>query len=179
MDIPRTDRFLFLARFSTIKGASLALEGCIKANTPLDLIGDTSITQEPEYLAKCYKMVDDKRKIHGACSRGECVYWYSQAHCFLHPTKFFREPFGLAPVEAMSCGLPVIGWRYGALKETIVHQETGWLVNSMNELVDIIKNCTITDQMRIRCREQASKFSIQNMCDRYEQLCKEALDGGW
>ena len=29
------------------------------------------------------------------------------------------------------------------------------------------------------CREWASQFSIENMVKRYEELCKEAIEGGW
>lgn len=38
------------------------------------------------------------------------------------------EPFGLVPLESMSCGTPVIGVREGGIPETIVHKHTGLLV---------------------------------------------------
>jgi hypothetical protein len=38
----------------------------------------------------------------------------------------------------------------------------------------------VIDEHRKDCREQAKKFSVQNMVDSYERLCQEAVEtGGW
>lgn len=179
--VPRTDRFLFLARFSSIKGADLAIQACREAGVGLDLVGDTSITNEPEYFENCKKMCDGKKiKIIGGVSRGETVHWFSQAHCMLHPNQRFREPLGLAPVEAQMSCCPVIAWDYGAMRETIAHGETGFLVNSVEEMIKLIKTNAVDSIDRNRCRERAVElFSIEKMISRYEQLCIEAKDGGW
>ena len=199
MGVPRTSRFLFLARFSTIKGPDLAIHACRQAGVGLDLVGDTSITNEPDFLKKCQGMCDGFGGVAGVgpgyltgngtgirmvgpAKRGECVWWFSQAHCMLHPNQRFREPFGLAPGEAMACGLPVIAWDNGAMRETIKDGETGWLVKSLDELVRIIEVIPppIPTGMRERCLEWASQFSLQAMVDRYEELCIEAVEtGGW
>lgn len=178
--IQRSKRFLFLARFSTIKGPDLAIEACLKAGVGLDLIGDTSITNEPALFHHCQKMADGEQiRIVGSVPRGEAVWWLSQAYCLLHPNQRFREPFGLAPLEAMACGCPVIGWNYGAMKETI-HQDHGWLVNSFDELVERIRlQQEIQPTFREECRKWAKGFSIQAMVDRYEKLCQEALEQPW
>jgi len=47
------------------------------------------------------------------------------ADVFLLPSQ--HESFGLAALEAMSCGVPVVGSRIGGLPEVIVHEETGYL----------------------------------------------------
>lgn len=182
LNMPRTDRFLFLARFSTIKGPDIAIEACLKAGVGLDLVGDTSITGEPELYNKCKSLADGKQiRIIGGVSRGECVYWFSQAHAFLHPNKLFREPAGLAPLEAQACGLPVIAWRYGALQES-VREDTGILVSSMDDLVNAINTLKqpMPQEIRDRCRIWAKSFSVERMVLRYEELCNEAVQtGGW
>lgn len=183
INTPRSNRFLFLARFSTIKGPHLSIEACKKAGVGLDLIGDTTITNEPDLINRCKQMADGKQiRIIGNVPRGETVWWYSQAHALLHPNQIFREPFGLSLVESLAGGCPVIGWNYGSLPEIVRHGETGWLVNSMDELTNIIKTVAgnIPDRIRDRCKEWSQRFSLENMVSRYEELCQEAIEtGGW
>lgn len=44
----------------------------------------------------------------------------------------FAESFGRTIAEGMAAGRPVIGYRWGALEELIVHNETGWLIEYLN-----------------------------------------------
>ncbi len=201
--VKRTNRFLFLARFSSVKSPDLAIEACLKADVPLDLVGDHSITNEPELYNKCMTLAANSKtlpdgtkqiRVFGGVPRGECVRWFSQAYCLIHATPNFREPFGLSPVEAMACECPVIGWRYGALPETVktgsASTSAGRLVDTFEELVSSIKYAAfpdpvydgerVADTWRRNCREWASQFSVDAMVRRYEELCYEAVEtGGW
>lgn len=192
MTVPRSGRALFLARFSSIKGADLAIAACKEAGVGLDLVGDTSITNEPDYYRHCASHCDGEQiRMVGPATRGGCVRWFSQAHCLIHPNMRFREPFGLAPVESLSCSTPVIAWDNGAMRETIKHGETGFLVKSQEELVAAIRSVFQRDAgtgevlplpqvVQDACRENALRFSVENMAKRYEQLCLEAVQtGGW
>jgi glycosyltransferase involved in cell wall biosynthesis len=187
LGIPRTKRFLFLARFSAIKGPDLAIAACKEAGAELDLVGDTKLTGEAEYLQSILKLADGKQiRFVGPATRSECVHWFSQAHALIHPVKNFREPFGLAPVEAMACGCPVIAWDYGAMRETIGYDEpgrrVGWLVDTVQDLVSCIQAIKddIDPKLRERCRVWSQQFSVQKMSERVEELCLEALKtGGW
>ncbi len=185
----RSSSFLFLARFSTVKGPDIAIEACRKAEVGLDLVGDTSITNEPELFNKCKAMCDVKLPAYGKplirmvgpATRAETVHWYSDAHCMIHPNARFREPLGLAPLESQACGAPVLAWRYGAMSETVKHGETGFLVDSFDELVGLLKAGAVDGLDRVRCRDWvASKFTVAMMAYRYQQLCEEAIQsGGW
>lgn len=192
--LPRSGRFLFLARFSSIKGPDLAIKACLDTGVGLDLIGDTSITNEPELFQQCMEMShrsspgwDRKQgrqiRVIGPASRSECVYWFSQAHALLHPNERFREPFGLAPVEAMLCGCPVIAWDHGAMRETVKYSGTGALVTTYNGLVyhtDYHAKHGVPDAVREECRSWAMRFSVDHMVARYEDLITEAVKtGGW
>lgn len=188
LKVPRSDRFLFLARFSTIKGPDLAIEACKRAGVGLDLVGDTSITNEPELLERCTKMADGEQiRFIGPCSRGEAVYWFSRSKGLIHLNQRFREPFGLAPVEAMACGCPVVAWDYGAMRETIDHGGSGWLVRSMDEAIEAIRSSYEEghgkerwENMRERCVERARMFTVERMASDYDLLCHEAVEtGGW
>jgi D-inositol-3-phosphate glycosyltransferase len=62
----------------------------------------------------------------GQKPRSELRYYYSSADVFV--TTPWYEPFGITPVEAMACGLPVIGAAVGGIKNTVVDGKTGYLV---------------------------------------------------
>ena len=116
----------------------------------------------------------------GPQRREDCAVWFNKSKALLHPNKRFREPFGLAPVEAQLCGMGVFAFDYGAMRETVKHGETGFLVNSEQEMIDLIKNDAAASISRSHCREWASQFSLENMIKNVDALCKEAVDtGGW
>jgi glycosyltransferase involved in cell wall biosynthesis len=86
----------------------------------------------------------------------------------------------MAPVEGMMTGLPCIAFDNGAMRETIKHKETGFLVKKEEEVEELIKTDAVSTIKPETCREWATQFSVKNMVVRYEELCKEALDtGGW
>jgi glycosyltransferase involved in cell wall biosynthesis len=114
---------------------------------------------------------------YGGVDRQVAVGWFSKNRVLMHMNKLYKEPFGLAPVEAQACGMPVIAFDNGAMRETIKHGETGFLVKSENEVVEILRNGFSFNPNR--CREWASQFSVQNMILRYENLLKEGIDKGW
>jgi glycosyltransferase involved in cell wall biosynthesis len=116
---------------------------------------------------------------HGGVSRERAVEFFSQAKAMLHMNQAFREPFGLAPVEANACGLPVIAFDHGAMRETIKHGETGFLVKSVAEVEDLIKSNAVSKISAKACRKNAERFSVKAMVSRYEELAKEALECPW
>ena len=129
LGIPRTDRFLFCGRFSSIKGPDIAIRACKEAGVCLDVIGDRSITQEPELYDQCCKEADGERiRIIGPQTRGAVVWWMSQAHAFIHSAFPFREPFGLAPVEAMLCFPKNVNVRATQIERLYSHPYTGSLL---------------------------------------------------
>ncbi len=49
------------------------------------------------------------------------------------------EPFGLAPIEAGACGLPVVAVAEGGVRETVIDNETGFLVqNTPRDVADAV-----------------------------------------
>ncbi len=56
---------------------------------------------------------------------------YQRASAFLYAPRL--EPFGFVPLEANACGAPVIAIAEGGIRETIVHEETGVMVDAEPE----------------------------------------------
>ncbi|RZU74682.1 glycosyltransferase involved in cell wall biosynthesis [Micromonospora kangleipakensis] len=70
--------------------------------------------------------VADRVRLVGAVPREEMGRWYRSADVLVAAPWY--EPFGLTPLEAMACGVPVIGTAVGGLIDTVVDGRTGDLV---------------------------------------------------
>lgn len=108
----------------------------------------------------------------GGVSDEELVKLYSQAKGFLALSR--DEDFGITPVEAMSCGCPVIAFKGGGYKETVVEGKTGLFFKEYN-----IKSLTHAlqrfEKMKFRredCLKQAEKFSKE----RFKQEIREFVE---
>jgi glycosyltransferase involved in cell wall biosynthesis len=178
--VHRTNRYLFLARMSTIKGPHIAVDLAKKLGFPLDLVGDDALTGEPEYAARIKASAIGNIVYYGGKPREECVRFFNQGKALLHMNQLFREPFGLAPVEAQACGLPVIAFDNGAMRETVRHGLTGFLVKSPEEVETLIREDAVARINSSACIEWAKTFSIERMAETYERHIREALEtGGW
>lgn len=181
-DASKTDRYLFLARLSKVKGPHIACSVARRTRIGLDVVGDDKLTDDPEYAQRIYSMSQQNKNITyvGGVDRQKTVEYFSTRKALLHMNQFYREPFGLAPLEAQACGMPVIAFDNGAMRETIEDGKTGFLVKSEDEVVQLVEENKISSLKPERCREWASQFSVQAMVDRIEKLAEEAIDtGGW
>lgn len=176
----RNSRYLFLGRISTIKGPDIAVEVALRCRIGLDIVGDDTITGEPELLAKVKALSVGPVTYVGPQTREQCVGWYSRNKALLHPIERYREPFGLSVVESQACGMPVIAWDNGSMRELIIPGETGFIVKSKQEMEELIRSDAVSSIRPERCRENAARFSVSRMIDRWEELLRQAIEtGGW
>jgi len=66
-------------------------------------------------------------EIRGPIEDEELVLLYNSAKLVLYAP--YLEPFGLVPLEAMACGTPVVGVKEGGVRESVVHDRSGILVD--------------------------------------------------
>lgn len=74
---------------------------------------------------------------HGIVSGEEKINLIRACDAMIFPVRW-HEPFGIAVMEAMSQGLPVIGSSYGSLPE-LISKETGFIAKNYDELEKFIK----------------------------------------
>jgi glycosyltransferase involved in cell wall biosynthesis len=86
--------------------------------------GDRQVRRLAVLAASCG--VADRVRLVGAVPRHEMPRWYRSADLLVAAPWY--EPFGLTPLEAMACGVPVVGTAVGGLTDTIVAGLTGDLV---------------------------------------------------
>ena len=93
------------------------------------------------------------------------------------------ETFGLAALEAMSCGVPVISSNIGGLPEVNVHGETGYLcelgdVETMGKYAtNILKDEMLHKKLATGARKRAEMFEINKIVSVYEEYYKEVKEG--
>jgi L-malate glycosyltransferase len=92
------------------------------------------------------------------------------------------ESFGLAALEAMASGVPVVAPRVGGLPELVEHGRSGLLFRPGDEsgavqcLTRLLSQRTLCRQMGARARQRALQFSSVSVIQRYEQLYHDVLE---
>jgi glycosyltransferase involved in cell wall biosynthesis len=87
------------------------------------------------------------------------------------------EDFGLAPVEAMASGKPVVAVDEGGYRESVVHGKTGWLVPPVPAAIArSVRGVTadVAREMRDACRARANGFDTSVFVDRMRTLVEQA-----
>ena len=82
------------------------------------------------------------------------------------------EPFGLAMIEAMACGTPVIAWNNGSVAELVDHGITGFIVDSMEGAVAAVRQAERLDRRAVRAMFE-KRFSARAMASAYVRLYSE------
>lgn len=104
----------------------------------------------------------------------------SLADLFLLPSE--KESFGLAALEAMACGVPVVSSNAGGLPEVNVDGHTGYLCEvgdwgAMGEKgIEILKDDDFLSQFRSNARNKALEFSRENIVPQYEALYQQCVE---
>lgn len=144
----------------------------------LVLVGEAGPLAQPILMAARQRSVNEQIHITGFVSDQDLAALYSGATAFVYPSLY--EGFGLPPLEAMSCGCPVITSNCSSLPEVVGSaglQVDPYSVPALAAAMErLITDHVLADELRHRGLERASEFSWHRCIEQTAVAYKQALD---
>lgn len=161
--VSKFDNFLFLAKASwSVKNLKDCISACKKSKKHLNIAGGKKFSFS-SYIHN-----------HGFVDNTQKMELFKKNDALLFPVKW-EEPFGIAIIEAMAQGLPVIGSRHGSLPE-IITKETGVICQDYDEFIEAINRTDyLFDPVTIR-KHIEDHFSIKQYSLRFIQYYQDVID---
>jgi N-acetyl-alpha-D-glucosaminyl L-malate synthase BshA len=147
-----------------------------KIRSKLLFVGDGPERPIVENLCRELGLLDEIRFVGKQEQMEEIL---AVADLFLLPSEY--ESFGLAALEAMAAGVPVISSNVGGLPEIIINGETGYMsdvgdiAGMSKNAIEILTDKTILQQFKTRAAAHARIFDIHNIVPKYEALYNRFL----
>jgi glycosyltransferase involved in cell wall biosynthesis len=167
------DYLLWLSKIEPEKGILEAIEVARRGGERLIIAGNVVEEESGRFFRyEVLPHIDgDRIRYVGQATFEKKIELTKNAKAVLYPIKR-REPFGLVVVESMACGTPVIAFRQGAMPELIEDGKTGFIVESVNEMLLMLR--TIHTIRRRDCRAYVERhFTVKKMVDEYETLYRD------
>ncbi|HLF56900.1 MAG TPA: glycosyltransferase [Thermoanaerobaculia bacterium] len=160
---PERAYILMVASLSPYKKVDLAIQACEAANVPLRIVGEGPERSRLERLAH------GRTRLLGRVSADDLRELYRNAICFLQPGV---EDFGIAAVEALACGTPVVALGEGGVLDIVRDGVEGVLFRRDNpaEIASAIDNCRRIQSNSLNLRERADSFSAERFARRLRKL---------
>jgi len=148
LSVPQ-DRYGFVTTSRQVnwKRLDLAVKACLELKAPLTVIGEGPEHHHLVKLAKHSKLI----KFVPLTTQQGLKKYLESAEGYIFPS---LEPFGIAPVEALACGCPVIAYGAGGALDYVIDGENGVLfgkqsVNSLRQALRRFKTLSF-DEAKIR-----------------------------
>ncbi|WP_347926189.1 N-acetyl-alpha-D-glucosaminyl L-malate synthase BshA [Pontimicrobium sp. SW4] len=121
--------------------------------------------------------IENKVKFLGNSSEIDKILCFSDL--FLLPSQ--TESFGLAALEAMASGVPVISSNTGGIPEVNKHGVSGYLSNvgdiddMTKNALQILKDDTVLEKFKENAKKEALQFDLHAIVPNYEEIYRLAL----
>ncbi|MEA3355328.1 MAG: glycosyltransferase [Patescibacteria group bacterium] len=173
LSVKRKDYYLVVSRLVGGKGLRMAIKAINKLGKKLKIVGEAPKSFTAGLKKDLVKLAGNNIEFLGQVSDEKLVELYSKAKGFLALAE--NEDFGITPVEAMSCGTPVIAFRGGGYMESVVENKTGVFFDEygVNSLIKAIKKF---EKMKFKsqdCVKRAEKFSKERFKKKIREFVEE------
>ena len=147
------DYYLLVARLVPYRRVDLLIEAFNKMKRPLRIAGSGRDRERLEALA------GPTVKFLGYVPDGELPDLMAKCRAFMFPGE---EDFGIAPLQAMAAGRPVIAYAAGGALETVIPNETGMLFaqQSVAAIIEAVEGFDTNSINPERIRQHAQTFDV-------------------
>ena len=152
----KPERYGFIATSRQVnwKRLDLAIKACLELKVPLTIVGEGPEHHNLVKLAKKSKLI----KFVPLTDQKGLKQYLESAEGYIFPS---LEPFGIAPVEALACGCPVIAYGAGGALDYVIDGENGVLfgkqsVNSLRQALRRFKTLQFSED---KVRRSALPFT--------------------
>jgi glycosyltransferase involved in cell wall biosynthesis len=166
----------FLGRLSPEKQAELAIEIARRVGLPLRIAAKVDGTDRDYFEQTIVPLLDDPLvDFLGEIGEDAKPSFLGEARALLFPIDW-PEPFGLVMIEAMACGTPVVARPCGSVPEIVDSGRTGFVADTLLELVEAVKRVDEIDRQACR-RHVEAHFSATRMAEDYERVYRRLAAG--
>jgi glycosyltransferase involved in cell wall biosynthesis len=167
----------FIGRICPEKRPDWAIEIARRAGLPLAIAAKVDKVDRTYYKTRIKPLLKDPLvEFIGEIGDSEKGAFLGDAVALLFPIDW-PEPFGLALIEAMANGTPVIAFRRGSVPEIVDDDVTGLIVDNVDEAVAAVALAKALDRVAIRRRFE-ERFSVERMARNYLALYNAMLRRG-
>lgn len=151
-----------------IKAARILMDQNVEFNK-IYIVGDGDDRQRLESIAH-EEGLSRKIEFVGEVTDDVLLSYYQQSDIFvmlaetsLHPQNLYGEGLGIVCLEAAASGLPVITSDYGGTAETVIDQQTGFLLPSSDadQCADRLKRLIFDDDLRRKFGAAARELAVE------------------
>lgn len=192
----KSDYFLSVARISENKGQATAARAAYELGEKLYIAGTVgSKISSPEVLKRelanpkslflndpdfCYfkervspYLVPGRIEYIGTITGEEKLKYFAKAKGFVFPIDW-EEPFGMAVIDALASGTPVVAFNKGAMPEIIEHGVTGFIAEDYDEFKAYMRR--VSELKPRNCRKSVKeRFSTDALSENYLKLYNEII----
>jgi len=196
----KEDFFLMVASVSALKGQATAAKLCSELGIKLKMAGtiggkiSTAEDMRRHMADRASPMHDDRNfsyfrdEVAPYLKEGQIEYigeisgqvkenLFKKAKAFIFPIDW-EEPFGIAIIEALASGTPVLAYKRGAMVEIIQHGRNGFLADTYKDLKEYAQKIDEIDPAFCQLSVE-EKFSAEVMTEKFVDLYRDIIKRYW